>query len=76
MRDRVAGFLTQPHPDRLALLVDGQRELLPAAAAPIVAVAVCPSQPRVAWITEAGELAVYSMPHRALLFRRKPGKLS
>lgn len=72
VRAGVPGFLTQPHPDRLALLVDGDRELLPAAGAPIVAVAVCPSQPRVAWLTEAGELVVYSMQHRAILFRRKP----
>jgi hypothetical protein len=71
--DGAPALLTHPHPDRLALLIGSRRELLPAAAAPIAAVAVCASEPSVAWVTEAGELVVYSMRHRAVLFRRRPG---
>jgi hypothetical protein len=47
--------------------------LLPAASAPIASVAVCPSQPNVAWVTEAGEVVVYSMLHNTVLMRRMPG---
>lgn len=73
LRDGVPGLLTRPHPYRLAWIIGDRRELLPTAAAPIAAAAVCPSQPNVAWVTEAGEVVVYSMQHHAVLFRRMPG---
>lgn len=79
LRDGVPALLTRPHPYRLAWLTTdarkmSRRELLPTASAPIVAVAVCPSQPNIAWLTEAGEVVVYSMLHKAVLFRRMPGE--
>lgn len=72
LRDGVPWLLTRPHPYRLAWLVGERRELLPTAGAPIASVAVCPSRPNVAWVTEAGEVVVYSMQHNAVLFRRTP----
>jgi hypothetical protein len=70
LRDGVPWLLTRPHPYRLAWLAGDRRELLPTAAAPIAAVAVSPSQPEIAWVTEAGEVIVYSMLHNAVLLRR------
>lgn len=78
LRDGVPALLTRPHPYRLAWVTTDsrkmfRRELLPTASAPIIAVAVCPAQPNIAWLTEAGEVVVYSMQHKAVLFRRMPG---
>jgi hypothetical protein len=78
LRDGVPALLTRPHPYRLAWVTTDsrkmfRRELLPTATAPIVAVAVCPAQPNIAWLTETGEVVVYSMQHKAVLFRRVPG---
>ena len=73
LRNGIPGLLTRPHPYRLALQIGDRRELLPTAAAPIAAVAVCPSRANVAWVTEAGEVVVYSVLHSAVLFRRLPG---
>jgi hypothetical protein len=70
LRDGVPGLLTRPHPYRLAWVIGERRELLPTASAPIASVAVSPSQPYVAWVTEAGEVVVYSMQHNAVLLRR------
>jgi hypothetical protein len=78
LRDGKPALLTRPHPYRLAWLTTGSdklaRELLSTgSAAPITAVAVCPVQPNIAWLTEAGEVVVYSMLHEAVLFRRTLG---
>lgn len=70
--DHGPALLTRPHPYRLAWMVGEKRELLPTASAPIAAVAVCASAPNVAWVTEAGDVVVYSMLHNAVLFRRTP----
>jgi hypothetical protein len=72
LRDGVPWLLTRPNPYRLAWLVGDRRELLPTADSPIAAVAVCSSQPNVAWLTESGEVVVYSMTHDAVLLRRAP----
>lgn len=76
LRDRVPWLLTRPHPYRLAWLAgDGRatrRQLLPTASAPITSVAVSSSQPTIAWLTETGEVVVYSMKYDAVLFRRTP----
>jgi len=77
-RGDVSALLTRPHPYRLAWITADahevlHRELLPTASAAIVAVAVCPELPNIAWLTEAGEVVVYSMAHKAVLFRRTPG---
>lgn len=69
----IPGLLTRTHPNRLAWIIGDRCVRLPTSPAPIVAVAVCPSHPNVAWVTEAGELVVYSMRHHAVLFRRAPG---
>ncbi len=71
-------LLTRPHPYRLAWLTTDShkplhRERLPAASAPIVSAAVCASQPNIAWLTEAGEVVVYSTHYNAVLLRRSPG---
>jgi hypothetical protein len=50
------------------------REVLPTSGTRLAAVAVCPAQPNVAWVTEPGEVVVYSMQHDAVLFRRPPGE--
>jgi hypothetical protein len=73
LQNDVLGLLTQPDPHRLAWLEHHRRELLPPAATPIVAAAVCPLRPHVAWVTEAGEVVVYSTQHHAVLLRRLPG---
>jgi hypothetical protein len=65
-------LLTQPYSHRLAWLDRDHRELLPRSAAPIVATAVCPLRPQVAWVTDAGEVVVYSMQHEAVVLRRVP----
>lgn len=66
-------LLTRSHPDRLTWLVGDQRKLLPTALAPFVAVAVSTAQPHVAWVTETGEIVLYSMEHDGVLMRRVPG---
>ncbi|HSN24705.1 MAG TPA: hypothetical protein VLT45_00420 [Kofleriaceae bacterium] len=78
IREGRAALLTRPHPYRLAwVTLDTNntplRELLPPARQPIVSVAVCPSQPNIAWLTESGEIVVYSVREKAVLFRRMPG---
>jgi hypothetical protein len=74
IRDGFPSLLTRPHPHRLAWHVGVPSEQLPTTAVPIAGVTVCPSQPNVAWVTEAGEVTVYSMQHNAVLFRRVPGE--
>ncbi len=78
LRDGRPALLTRPHPYRLAWLTTDprgrvHRELLPTANTAIAAVAVCPDQPNIAWLTEAGEVVVYSMQYNAVLLRRTPG---
>jgi hypothetical protein len=48
-------------------------EVLPTSGSRVVDVAVCPAQPNVAWVTDTGEVVVYSMTHKAVLFRRASG---
>jgi hypothetical protein len=78
LRDGSPALLTRPNPYRLAWVSSDprkmfHREMLPTAGVAIAAVAVCSVQPHVAWITEAGEVVVYSMHHKAVLLRRAPG---
>ncbi len=72
LRDGVPWLLTRPHAYRLAWLIGDRRKPLPTASAPIAAVAVCPDKPHVGWVTEAGEVVVYSSQHDTVLFRRTP----
>lgn len=72
LQDNAPALLTQPEPHRLCWLERDRRELLPPSATPIMAAAVCPVLPRLAWVTEAGEVVVYSMLHKAIVMRRVP----
>jgi hypothetical protein len=68
--DHVLLLETGDLPDRF------RAERLPPSTSPFVAATVCPAQPNIAWCTEAGEVVVYSMLHKAVLFRRAPGETS
>jgi hypothetical protein len=55
-----------------AAMFNDQRKLLPTASSPIISVAVSSTHPHVAWVTESGEVVLYSMQHDAVLMRRSP----
>ncbi|HEX3477632.1 MAG TPA: hypothetical protein VHT91_21570 [Kofleriaceae bacterium] len=67
--DGAPALLIRPQPDRLVWQWRDRREVLPTAATPIAAAAVCTQRPQLAWVTEAGRVNVYSMQHRAILAR-------
>jgi hypothetical protein len=73
LRGPAPALLTRPNAHRLALLIDGRRELLPPSNDAIAKVAVCASYPNVAWVTEGGEVVVCSLLQRDVRFRRTPG---
>jgi hypothetical protein len=71
LRDGVPALLARLHRWRLLWVHGDRREVIQPGAAPIAAVAVCPRRPHVAWITDGGEVTVYSVERNAVLLRRQ-----
>jgi hypothetical protein len=70
VRNDEPGLVVQPDPRTLAWQIGSGTVPIIVTSSPIVDVAIAAHRPVVAWVTEAGDVGVHSLAHRALLMRR------